>query len=220
MTENKPARELPKPLENFTRGLLATTCLTMACGVSATAGTITEGTPPAPTDFPNSAPPYVLPSLTNVVTGFIGSNYGEGANPNFDSADWFEFTGLTPGGSYQLSGQTLGVDPFDPSRFAENGMRVNYYNTSNGSLGSLDIGEAGGGIVTNTFTAPSDGNLVVDVSFADCSGCLSAWTSNADPYTVTLTGELGSATPEPGTVGAVGVGLGAVALAWRRRRAG
>lgn len=215
MTERKLQRELPKPLESFTRGLLATTCLTVACGVSATAGTITEGTPPAPADFPNTLPAYLLPTGTTVVNGFIGANCCEAAG-GFDYADWFEFQGLTPGNLYAIVGISQGTDPFNAASLGENGIRVEYYSTSNTStpLGTLDIGEAGGNPVTNTFTAPSDGNLLVDVKFActECGFPLTTWAENPDPYTVSLA-------PEPGTLGAIGLGLGAVALAWRRRRA-
>jgi hypothetical protein len=92
--------------------LLATTCLTVACGVSATAGTITEGVPPAPSDFPNTSPGYLLPVGTTIVNGAVGSRWGE--TGNFDAADWFEFTGLTAGASYTLTAQDLGVDRMDP----------------------------------------------------------------------------------------------------------
>jgi hypothetical protein len=215
VTEKKLQHQLPAPLESFTRRLLATTGLTVACGVSAVAGTITEGTSPAPADFPNTSPGYALPGGTNLVIGAIGSRFGESGN--FDSADWFVFSGLTAGATMVITGLDTGLDPFEaPPRTGENGLEVDYFNSSLTSLGSLDIGEFGGFPGSNLFVVPGDGQLLVDVQFhTGESGNLPAWTSKLDSYQVSI----GSATPEPGTLGAVGVGLGAIALAWRRRRA-
>ncbi len=60
-----------------------------------------------------------------------------------------------------------------------------------------------------TFNAPGDGNVIVEALQGE---------GNPNDFTVNLTGN-GASTPEPATVGVVGIGLGAVALAWRRRRA-
>jgi hypothetical protein len=76
------------------RSLLATTCLTAASGV-ASAATIIEGQPPAPSEFGttfNSL--YQLPSGTNVVHGTLTGGT--------DTESWLEFQGVA-GSSFSLS---------------------------------------------------------------------------------------------------------------------
>jgi hypothetical protein len=202
VTYPRQNKELPKPLENFARGLMATTCLTAACGASAVASTITEGTPPAPPVFPNSAPGYALPLGTTQVNGFIPGSSGEGG---VGPPAFFEFQGLTPGGSYTLSGYT-------PA--SEDGLELQFGPDSNRTQFFLDIGEAGGGEagagpLTQAFTGPADGNVVVEV--LQCCG-----NSPEAFFSVGLVNN--TTTPEPTTIAGVGLGLGAIALAWRRRR--
>jgi len=197
LTKIRSTQELPKPLEAFTRGLLATTCLTAACGASAMAATINEGTTPAPTDFPDlGSNSFVLPIGTTQVFGFVGARSGVEGGVH-DAADWFTFTGLTGNGSYTLTGQS------------ETGVQLQYSDSSLSVLGSLDIGENSTQPLSAVFTAPSDGKLVVEL-YDCCEG--------SGTYSVSLAAN-SSATPEPATAGAVGLGLGAIALAWRRRRA-
>lgn len=191
VTAYKKNQELPQPLEKFTRGLMATTCLTVACGASAVAGTITEGTPPAPNLFPTTSPGYLLPLGTTVVNGFAGVETG----PAF-----FEFQGLTSGASYTLTGQT-------PN--AENGLSLFFGPDTNIAQFALEIGEAGGNPLSQVFTAPSDGDVVVEV-FQD-------FENGVQDFTVTLS-QNSSGVPEPSTFAGVGMGLGALGLAWRRRR--
>jgi hypothetical protein len=218
LTQTPKSTDLPRPLETFTRGLLATTCLTAACGASAMAGTIVEGTTPAPADFPNTLPAFALPTGTTAVTGFIGGDFTERGSA--DPADWFEFTGLTVGVQYTITGQSDGADPFRTG-FGENGVQAFYFNSSSLQLGFLDLGENGGNSLSQVFTAPGDGNLIVELAFrtTGCGedGCpIAEFEANPAPYSISLS----TGTPEPATIGGVGLGLGAIALAWRRRRAG
>ena len=197
MNDPKQNKELPKPFENFMRGLMATSCLTAACGASAVAGTITEGTPPAPDTFPTSAPGYLLPLGTTLVNGFVPASIGEGGPPAF-----FEFHGLAPGSSYTLTGSTG----------AEDGVELLFGPDTNRSQFFLDIGESGANPVIQNFTGPADGNVVVEL-FQCCE-------QGSHPFSVGLVDN--TPTPEPSTIGDVGLGLGlgVIALAWRRRRAG
>ena len=188
---------LSKKSPRLMRALLATTCLSAATGGTALAGTITEGVGPAPADFPNSGPGYLLPVGTTTVFG---------TKLNQLDQDWFEFQGLTPGASFSLSAF------FNPSG-TEIGLRVSLFDTSENSLGSstLEQGTVNSGNEGNPIlgTVPSDGNIIVDIF--SC-GCLNP----SGGYEVQLTEPAGSV-PEPSTMATVGLGL-AGALAWRRRR--
>jgi hypothetical protein len=191
----------------LSRSLLASTCLTVACGATATAGTITEGTPPAPASFGdafNTA--SLLPVGTTQVFGFLGP-FDEGGGSNI--SDWFELPGLTPGDAYTLAGSnTTG---------SESAFLFSVFNSSDTLLGGPARMEASGNPVDPaldelTFTAPSDGILVVN-AFQGESGD----GPEIGEYEVVLSSNQTSSAPEPSTM--VGVGLGAAAmLAWRRRR--
>jgi hypothetical protein len=110
------------------------------------------------------------------------------------------------------------------------------FDTGVTQLGSIDIGEAGGslsstfglGFTYENFIAPSDGFLLVEVAACNPqggSGCSTPTLGEGGggrqyavaPYTVTLSPN--ASVPEPSTLGGVGIGLSAIALAWRRRRA-
>lgn len=207
MIYNQKSKELPKSLENFARGMLATTCLTVACGATAMGGTITEGTSPAPSPFPTTPNGYLLPLGTTQVSGQVIG--GEGAN----NPAYFEFQGLVGGASYTLSGESPDYGNFKGLvvYMYHDGMGVG--NTSD-NIGVLDFGE--GDAPPQVFTAPADGNLVVEAKDFQETGL--------QTYTVSLnqneTGpvEGGSTVPEPSTLAGVGLGLGALSLAWRRRR--
>jgi hypothetical protein len=209
MIPNNVYSPSPRPLEHFTRGLLATSCLTVVCGASATAATITEGTPPAPAYFPTTAPGYLLPLGTTQVIGHLGGELpGE---QGFDGTAWFEFTGLTGSGSYTITAMTAA---------AEDGFMVAYGSLTMQLGTNLDIGEAGTSPVSQIFTAPVDGNLLVEVFIGKGEGEGAARPLAQNPpqgFAVSLANN--SSTPEPATIGAVGLGLGAIAFAWRRRRA-
>jgi hypothetical protein len=178
--------------EKFTHALLATTCLSVVAGGSASAATIliVEGTAPAPADFPGTAPAYFLPVGTNVVQGQLHSSTG-------DNDDFFEFQSLNPNSSFVILGT---YNPLGQER------QVSYqaFNTSGGSLGIATL-EGEGGIVSGTV--PSNGDLIVDVRFSS---------QGSPTYQVALTAELAVA-PEPSTFATTGLAI-AGALAWRRKR--
>ncbi len=188
---NTNARQL---IGKFSRTLLATTCLTVASGGAALAGTVTypEGTSlpsqPPPTDPLTPLAAAANPGTT-VVTGSISGN---------NVAAWFELTGLGTG-TFTVDASTDGTP---------NGATIYVFNDSD-----LTIPDA---LETNTFVSgtdavfgalaiPADGNVVVDVQTNNES-------ANDFSVTVNTTGSV----PEPSTIATVGLGL-AGALALRRK---
>lgn len=95
MTFQQKSQELPKPLEDFARGLLATTCLSVAFSTSGLASTFTLTFSDQSTE-----PGTLLPVGTTVVNGFVGLPPVE---LGLVSDDWFEFQGLTAGDTYTLT---------------------------------------------------------------------------------------------------------------------
>jgi hypothetical protein len=177
----------------FARTLLATTCLTVASTGAALAGSIntyTEGTSPAPTDFPNTGPGTALPGGTTetIVNGHV--------TLAGDQFDWFEITGL-------------GAGTFTVSAIADSGDAdsISIFNTSNLST-PLE-----GPTSFNTTTAanfgavavPGNGDVVVEIA---------ATNEGSGNYTVTLNNT--SSVPEPSTIATVALGL-AGAFALRRK---
>ena len=187
-------------VQDFARGLLKTTCLTVACGSAAMAATITEGVAPAPADFPNTAPGYLLPVGTTSVVGSTSIDLS-------DPADFFEFQGLTPGSTYTINAYfgTLGE---------ESGLRMQVSNSSGTALGPQATLEgtspSSSHHAVQSGTVPGDGKVVVDISTLDIEGLGGA-------YEVDLTTSVPT-TPAPGTYGEVVVGLGALTLLWSRLR--
>jgi hypothetical protein len=179
--------------EKFAHALMATTCLTVASSGAASATTmlIVEGSSPAPSDFPNSAPGYLLPVGTNLVQGQLHSASG-------DNDDFFEFQGLSAG----LLFTTLGT--YNPLG-QERQVSFQVFDSSGTSLGIATM-EGEGGLVSGTI--PNDGNLVVDVRFSS---------QGSPAYQIALTAEVAQA-PEPAPFLGTALGL-AGALAWRRKRA-
>jgi hypothetical protein len=185
-------------VQDFARGLLKTTCLTVVCGSAAVAGTITEGTSPAPSDFPNTAPGYLLPVGTTLVTGSTVE----------ESADFFEFQGLQPGSTYTISA-SFGVLE------EEAGMFMQVSNSSNSPLGSaasLEGTSPSGSHAVRTGTVPSDGKVVVEIANDSESG------GGAYQVALSSTPATPSSTPAPATAGEVVMGLGALRLLWPRLR--
>ena len=196
-------------LESFTRGLLATTCLGVACTGTAAAGTITEATSPAPADFPSSPNGYLLPLGTTVVNGTVGN--GSGVEGGFDFTDYFEFQGLAPGGSASVTGvfNPLGTEAaIFYTVFDDIGTQL--------AIGSFETCCSGHGGNTSNFTVPGDGNIVFE-AFSSCGSETTCGSGRGQGYTVTLSAEQ-SAVPEPATLPLTALGMGAVALGWRRRR--
>jgi hypothetical protein len=180
--------------EKFAHALLTTTCLGVVGGASASATSIIviEGVGSAPTDFSNTmSGASELPFSTSTVQGQL--------HQTSDNADWFEFTSLTPGSGFSLLGK------YNPLR-QERGVAFTVFNSSGTQLGLTTL-EGQGRTVSGT--APSDGNLIVDIHFAQ---------SGSPTYEMDFTGTY--QVPEPGS--GVGAGLAAAAaaaVAWRRKRA-
>jgi hypothetical protein len=204
MLDSQKNPELPRSLENIARGLLATTCLTVACGAGAVAGTVTEPIG----DFPNTEPGLLLPVGTTIVNGFAGYEPGESG---YASPDWFEFQGLTAGDTYTLTAVYDPLGPFRTSGNGESGLTVSVFTSSQSALFSNKSMEGAGVSGANALmgTVPGDGKLDIDIA---------SHNENAGSYfQVTLTQNAPSSVPEPGTLAGAGLAL-AGALAWSRKR--
>lgn len=134
-------------LKKFARGLLATTCLTVAAG-AAQAGTFTETT-----DFGNTyAAATSLPPGTDVVNGTL-------TWPG-DMDDFVRFSGLV-GTSYTLT-ETNASGLFS---------QLSVFSSSNGVTpigGPVGVGSSGSNSVSGAI--PGDGVLIVDVHNGEGSG--------------------------------------------------
>lgn len=180
IVSNNPA------LDRFARRLMATTCLTMAAGVTAQATTLVEST-----DFPDSPPGAVLPVGTDEVEGNVGGCTFANESCTFDSSDWFEFQGLQAGSPFTV---TLS----DRGNFLRAFGAI--FDSNGGFLGETAVFESG----SSSFMGivPSGGALRVLVGGIEEGG---------GDYAVTLDA---ASVPEPGTFIPVGLGL-VGALAWR-----
>jgi hypothetical protein len=187
----KPIQSSPR-WQKSAHTLLATTCLTVGAGSVASGETmlLVEGTSPAPSDFPNSTPGYLLPFGTNLVQGQLHSASG-------DNDDFFEFQGLFAGHSFSLLGT---YNPLGQERQ----VSFQAFDSQGTSLGIATL-EGEGGLVSGTI--PNDGEIIVDVSFSS---------QGSPTWQMSLGAEV--ATPEPTPILGVALGL-AGAVAWRRRRA-
>jgi len=183
--------------DKFARTLLATTCLTVAGGASASASTFLEGSVPTTHDFPSAPIGTLVPLGTDEVQGFLGTANFEGVGK--DLGDWFTFQGLPGGGGFNLhafateNGEGVGIALFDSS----------LHQIANGFIGH--VGEAG---LQYTGSVPGDGELVVDIFHGNENSATNG------SYTVDLAT---TASPEPATLPLAGLAIGG-ALAWRRRR--
>jgi hypothetical protein len=148
----------------YLKRLLATTCLTVLPASAALAQTVTEGTSPAPSDFPNTFPGYVLPAGTTSVFGTASGVEGAG------DKDYFEFQGLQPGGTYNLKAT------FNPLGY-EGGLDALIYNSSGTQLGDQSMEGSGANFLV---IAPADGKLDVQVSQTNSF-------ESGLPYVVSLT---------------------------------
>ncbi len=209
MFTNKMSLELPRSVENFARGLLATTCLTAACGSSALASTVTL-------TFGNQAtePGTLLPVGTTVVNGFVGALPNEAGTSN---TDWFEFQGLTPGDTYTLTGVYNPLGGRGESGNGETGIRLAVFTDSQTPLFTNQYLEGSGvsGVSALVGTVPGDGFLDVEV----VGNPFYRESPAGSSYQVTLSqaAERGSTVPEPASLSTAGLAL-AGALAWKRKR--
>ncbi len=195
--------ERPKSLENFARGLMATTCLTLASGTAAVAGSITLTPGAQPT-----SPGPLLPVGTNVVNGFVGSLPSEGGQVG---PDWFEFQGLNAADTYTLTAAYNPLGPRGTSGNGETGVRVSLFNNSAVPyFTGVSVENAAGGSGAVLHVVPGDGFLDVEIFSLDPA-------SLGSNYQVTLTDNGPSGVPEPGTFGMAGLALTG-ALAWSRKR--
>jgi hypothetical protein len=179
------------PLANkFARTMLASSCLVAASSAMAQT-TVTEGSGGAPADFSNSlGSSYLLPIGTTVVHG--------GLTSGTDTADWFEFQGLT--GNYQ-------VHAFYNPANQERGMSLTLFNSSGNALGSATLEQLGGNTGAHlSGTAPANGEI-----FAEILG------QAGGTYEVDFTGAV-SAAPEPSAWAMMGVGTFAAGAMLRRKR--
>jgi hypothetical protein len=177
-----------KTLQKFARTLLATTCLTGVSTGIALGSVITEGTPPAPADFPNAPNGFLLP---------VGTTEVNGSHTNFQSTDpsgdWFEFQGLLGGATFSLTATGVqGVVFLQSDGGASVGSPVGFITGFPANIGPLSV--------------PADGKLVVGIVGCEVGTC---------GYTIDLTAP--TTIPEPSTFAGVGLAL-AGALSWRRKR--
>jgi hypothetical protein len=190
--------------EEFARVAMATTSLSLTVGGMAAASTITEGTPPAPADFPNVTPGFLLPVGTTTVFGSV--------NKTLDAEDWFEFQGLQPGQAFSLHGNDIPLN-------SEQGTTVFVFNSSNTPIGKgFEIGEGSGTMASGTI--PGDGKLIVEVVRDSETG------NGTFNYEIDLTAPLAPpAAPtsvpaaSPLSLSVLGLGLALTGgLAWRSKR--
>jgi MYXO-CTERM domain-containing protein len=209
MSEQNRANS-PKTLDNFARGLLATTCLTAACGSTALAGTVNLPN----SDFGNTTPGVLLPTGTTLVNAFVGELASE---QGFLNPEWFEFQGLTPGATYNLSAVYSPFGPRGESGNGETGVRMNVFTNSQTPLFTNLSLEGPGLQAAVSGLVPSDGFL--DIEITGNRGSNTELAARGSFYQVGLSVE-GSTTPEPATFAQMGAGLAvaAGALAWRRKR--
>jgi hypothetical protein len=190
MATNPKDSTARKTIGRFARTLLATTCLTVASTGAALASTIniyTEGTPPAPADFPNTGPGTALPggTIETIVNGHV--------TLSGDPFDWFEITGL-------------GTGTFIVSAIADSGApdEIGVYSDSNLTtpLEGLTAFTTSTAANFGALAIPGDGNVVIEIA---------ATNEGSGNYTATL-----SSAPEPSTIATVALGL-AGAFALRRK---
>jgi hypothetical protein len=176
-------------LKKLARHLLATTCLTAGVAAIADAQVVTEGVSPAPADFGNTFATAYL--LPNGTTQVNGT-VQQGA----DTADFFTFQGLQGGTGFSFSAS--GNSPI--------ALSLDIFNSSDTQIGSTHIFTSVEG-ASGTGTVPVNGELIFDVF----SG-----SEAREAYTINLTA---TQSPEPGTLGAMGLGLAAgAALVMRRKK--
>jgi hypothetical protein len=175
-------------LKGFASRLLATTCLTAATGAAAFGSTLVL-TEGAQGSIGTEV---VAPAGTTEVDGVVSLNHG----PN---GDFFELTGLPASVSFSSLSLTV-TNVSGPS------LGAAFYNDTPAEIVSLTTVD-NGTPYDPSGTVPADGNLIVNIRPSN---------EGATDYTVTL--DLPTGTPEPGTLGALGLGLAGIAGLGLRRR--
>jgi MYXO-CTERM domain-containing protein len=177
-------------LKKLSQTLLASTCLTAAAAVTATASTFDESMIDGGFGG-NFGAANVLPTGTTIVTGSFCGDCG-------NVQDWFTIPGLKAGDTIQVTGSLIAGGP------ATLGFEA---------LTSGDTPLAGDPSVpaSSVFdvTAPADGNIVFEVQQ------VSGPASGVD-YEVAIVDQGGSSAPEPGTAALGTIALGAAAALRRK----
>jgi hypothetical protein len=186
-------------LKKLARHLLATTCLT--AGAAALDGQVVNE-PTGAGDFGNTfATATVMPLGTTTVNGFVGGFLTTDA---FDPADYITFQGLQGGTSFSFLASLSLNDSA--------GERLFVLNSSDGSVGSSPYSFTGAEVpfsASGSGIVPVDGLLTLGIT---------ANTELRQSYTINLTATEAPSTPEPGTLGAMGLGLAAGAAFTLRRK--
>jgi hypothetical protein len=130
-----------------------------------------------------------LPTGTSMVNGSVQF-------PS-DTNDFFTFGDLASGTAFDFTASTTSV-----------GLEVQIFNSSDTSLGGPFAFTSSSSAIED-LTAPANGQLVFDVIVGGGEGPARDYTIQVNTQTVA---------PEPGTVGAMGLGLAAGAAFLRRRR--
>jgi hypothetical protein len=175
-------------LKRLARHLLATTCLT--AGSTAMATTVSE-----PPDFGTTFGTATdLPNGTTMVDGSVQF-------PG-DTNDFFTFQDLVPGTEFFFTATLTS---------ATNGLELNLLTSGDAALpgSSNPYSFATSLPASATVDAPSDGIIVFDVLTGGGEG-------PARAYNITV--NTATYVPEPGTLGAMGLGLAAGAALTRRRK--
>src|SRR5579862_5269778 len=151
MVNNRKESTTRKSIGKFARTLLATTCLTVASGVAALAGTVTytEGSGGLPTDFPGSGPGTSLAGAANPGTTVVN-----GGVPTFSDIDWFDITGLGSGSftlSATLSSGSAAIHVFDDTNLGS-------------ALESQALVSSGTPANFGALAIPADGNVAVELA--------------------------------------------------------
>jgi hypothetical protein len=168
---------------------LARHLLATTCLTAGTAMATTVSEPPNfGTTFATATP---LPVGTTIVEGGVTMTGG-------DLNDYFKFEGLLPGTGFDFTATTNSGLELNLLDSADTGLpgSENPYTFTTSLPASVDV------------TAPSDGIIVFDVVSPGVEGLRS--------YTIAVS--TATFVPEPGTLGAMGLGLAAGAALTRRRK--
>jgi PEP-CTERM motif len=143
------------------------------------------------------AGPYTGPYGSTMGTApDVGTSTPVSGSENvYGQQQWFEFTGLT-------AGTTITIQDL-----AGSGSSLNWALLSDTSVSLASNNLGVGASVTPSFSLPGDGNVFVEIVATNESG--NNWQVTLNP---------GTSTPEPGTLGAVGIGLAGLGALARRRR--